>query len=63
MGIFGSALSNEYLLVAKSFDLRAMDLIRLYERSIETIFNGEEEKRRLRRILVEQEKNLASIRS
>ena len=63
MGIFGSALSNEYLLVAESFDLRAMDLIGLYERSIEMVFSGEEEKRRLRKILVEQEKNLASIRS
>ena len=63
MGIFGSNLSNEYLLVAKSFDLSAMDLIRLYERSIEMVFNGEEEKRRLREILVEQEKNLTSMRS
>ena len=63
MGIFGSTLSNEYLLVAKSFDLSVMDLIRLYERSIEMIFSGEEEKRRLREILGEQEKNLTSMRS
>ncbi len=63
MGIFGSTLSNEYLLVAKSFDLSAMDLIRLYERSIEMIFNGEEEKRRLRQMLVEQEKNVTSMKS
>ena len=63
MGIFGSTLSNEYLLVAENFDLSAMDLIRLYERSIEMAFNGKEEKRRLREILVEQEKNLTSMRS
>lgn len=56
-------MSNEYLLVAENFDLSAMDLIRLYERSIEMVFNGEEEKRRLREILVEQEKNLTSMRS
>ena len=63
MGIFGSSLSNEYLLVAKSFDLNAMDLIRLYERSIEMIFSGEREKRRLRGILEEEEKNLTSASS
>ena len=40
-----------------------MDLIRLYERSIEMVFSGEEGKRRLREILVEQEKNLTSVRS
>lgn len=63
MGIFGSALSNEYLLVAKEFNLSTMDLIRLYERSIEMIFGGEEEKDRLREILVEQEMRLMSMSS
>ena len=63
MGIFGSTLSNEYLLVAKSFDLSAMDLIKLYERSIKMVFNGEEEKGRLRGILGEEEKYLMSMRS
>ena len=58
MGIFGSTLSNEYLLVAKSFDLKAMDLVKLCERSIEMIFSGEKEKGRLREILWEQEENL-----
>ena len=49
--------------MAKSFNLKAMDLIRLYERSIEIIFSGEKEKGRLREILVEQEKNLTSASS
>lgn len=40
-----------------------MDLIRLYERSIEMVFGDEEEKYRLREILVEQEKNLTDVRS
>lgn len=64
VGIFGSTLSNEYLLVAKSFKLNSTDLIRLYERSIAMVFSGEEEKCRLRNILEEQEtKNFASITS
>ena len=51
-------MSNEYLLVAKSFDLKSMDLVKLCERSIEMIFSGEKEKGRLREILWEQEENL-----
>ena len=49
--------------MAKSFDLNAMDLIRLCERSIEMIFSGEREKSRLREILEEEEKNLTSASS
>ena len=47
--------------MAKNFNLSATDLVRLYERSIEIVFSGEEEKRRLRGILEEQVKNFASI--
>ena len=46
--------------MAKSFDLKAMDLVRLCERSIEMVFSGEKEKGRLREILGEQEENLTS---
>ena len=49
--------------MTNSFNLSATDLTRLYERSIDMVFGGEEEKRRLRKILVQQEKNLAAITS
>lgn len=42
VGIFGSALSNEYLLAAQHFDLSTHDLIRLCRQAVEVSFAGKE---------------------
>ncbi len=55
VGVFGSTLSNEYLLVAEHFDLSRRDLLDLCGRGIETIFGGEGEKQRLRELIREKE--------
>jgi len=55
VGVFGSTLSNEYLLVAEHFDLSRRDLLDLSGRGIETIFGGEGEKQRLRELIREKE--------
>lgn len=49
VGVFGSELSNEYLIIAQAFGLKASDLRALSKRAIDAIFGGEEEKERLRR--------------
>lgn len=51
VGVFGSTLSNEYLLVAEHFDLSRRDLLELCGRGVETIFGGESEKLRLRGLI------------
>jgi len=51
VGVFGSTLSNEYLLVAEHFNLSRRDLLELCGRGIETIFGGEGEKSRLRGLM------------
>ena len=48
MGIFGSTLSNEYLLAAEHFNLSRKDLLDLCEGGIDSIFGGEDEKAKLR---------------
>lgn len=47
VGVFGSKLSNEYLLVAEAFSLSRNDLFSLCERAVEVIFGGMQQKQRL----------------
>lgn len=47
VGVFGSALSQEYLLAAEHFGLGRRELVRLGRSAVECIFGGEEEKKRL----------------
>ena len=51
VGVFGSTLSNEYLLVASAFNLSREDLLDLSRRAVDCIFGGEAEKQRLRSTL------------
>jgi adenosine deaminase len=51
VGIFGSPLSNEYLIAAQHFQLNHDELLDLYRNAIDTIFGGEQEKTRLKRLL------------
>ncbi len=53
MGVFGSTLSNEYLLLANAFNLSRGGLLELCSRAIESVFGGEEEKGRLRRMVAQ----------
>lgn len=52
VGFFCSPVSNEYLLAAQHFGLDRVDLIRIATRSVDSIFGGEKEKERLRKMLV-----------
>lgn len=47
VGIFGSSISNEYLLAARHFGLGRKDLIALCKRTLPSTFGGEAEKQRL----------------
>ncbi|MCJ1286255.1 hypothetical protein MMC26_005600 [Xylographa opegraphella] len=51
VGIFGSSLSNEYLLLAKHFGLKRKELAELSLEAIEVTFASAEEKERLRWLL------------
>lgn len=51
VGVFGSKLSEEYALVAKHFHLDRNAICELARSGIETIFGGEEDRERLRRIM------------
>ncbi|KAL2753007.1 hypothetical protein ACRALDRAFT_2044682 [Sodiomyces alcalophilus JCM 7366] len=51
VGVFGSPLSNEYRLAAEHFNLSDAQVCELASLGIESIFGGEEEKARLRRIM------------
>ncbi|CCF32623.1 adenosine deaminase [Colletotrichum higginsianum] len=51
VGVFGSPLSNEYRLVAEHFGLCRDDVCALARRGIDSIFGGEDEKHRLRRVM------------
>ena len=50
MGIFGSAVSNEYALLAEHFHLGRQALIEVARGAVNAIFGPEEEKDRLREI-------------
>lgn len=51
VGVFGSTLSNEYALIAEHFSLTKAEICKLARSCIDTIFGGEEEKDRLRKLM------------
>lgn len=51
VGVFGSPVSNEYLLAAQHFDLDGDDLIELSRSAVASIFGGDSEKARLYSLL------------
>jgi len=53
VGVFGSSLSNEYALIAEHFGLNRAEICELSRSAIVTIFGGEEDKERLRKLMWE----------
>ncbi|KAL4943580.1 hypothetical protein BDV06DRAFT_221141 [Aspergillus oleicola] len=51
VGFFCSPVSNEYLLAAEHFQLNRSEIFKISRRAIDTIFGGEREKERLRKLL------------
>ena len=58
VGIFGSPLSNEYLLAAEHFSLDKSDLIRLSRQAVEVSFAG---KQRMANIIDDFEASLTGV--
>ena len=58
VGVFGSRLSNEYLLIAQAFNLSRDNLIDLCEQAIEAIFGDEHQKQRLRGLVKDARKSV-----
>jgi adenosine deaminase len=46
-------VSNEYLIAAHHFNLNRVDLVKLSEKAVASIFAGEEEKERMEHLLAE----------
>lgn len=55
VGFFCSPVSNEYLIAAEHFDLTRADVVDICREGVRVIFGGEEEKKRLYRLLDEFE--------
>jgi adenosine deaminase len=51
VGFFCSPVSNEYLLAAEHFGVGRKEMISMCEKSVDMIFGGEQEKKRLRDII------------
>ncbi|KFY64150.1 hypothetical protein V496_03448 [Pseudogymnoascus sp. VKM F-4515 (FW-2607)] len=51
VGVVGSALSNEYALIAEHFGLEPREVYELAQSGIETVFGGDDEKERLRKLM------------
>jgi len=51
VGVFGSPLSNEYVLIKQHFGLSDEEVKKLARSGIECIFGGDEEKERLRQLM------------
>ena len=58
VGVFGSKLSNEYLLVAQAFNLSRDNLIDLCDQAAEAIFGDEHQKQRLRSLVKDARKKV-----
>ncbi|KAJ5082440.1 hypothetical protein N7532_011483 [Penicillium argentinense] len=63
VGFFCSPVSNEYLLAAQHFGLGRAGLLDIAQRSIQSIFGGEQEKERLKLILGEFSQGQVEVRS
>ncbi|KAL4950679.1 hypothetical protein BDW69DRAFT_187133 [Aspergillus filifer] len=55
VGFFCSPVSNEYLLAAEHFQLNRSEIVKLSRRAVDTIFGGNPEKERFRKLLGEFE--------
>lgn len=53
MGFFCSPVSNEYLLAAEHFGVGRAEMLSMCVKSVEMIFGGEQEKKRLREIILQ----------
>jgi adenosine deaminase len=53
VGFFCSPVSNEYLLAAEHFGVDRAEMLRMCEKSVDMIFGGEQEKQRLRGIILQ----------
>lgn len=53
VGFFCSPVSQEYFLASKHFGLDRGDLVALCDRGVGSIFGGDEEKARIRRLLTD----------
>ncbi|KAL4934121.1 putative adenosine deaminase [Aspergillus undulatus] len=53
VGFFCSPVSTEYLLAAEHFQLDRSEIIKILRRAVDSIFSGDREKERLRRLLDE----------
>ncbi|KAI1099173.1 Metallo-dependent hydrolase [Jackrogersella minutella] len=51
VGVFGSPVSNEWRLIQEHFSLRREEMLELARKGIDVIFEGDDEKARLRRIM------------
>ncbi|KXS98520.1 hypothetical protein AC578_5511 [Pseudocercospora eumusae] len=60
VGVFGSTVSNEYLLAAEHFSLGRKDLIALSRRAVPSIFGSEKEKQRLMTLLDDFEMSIVA---
>ncbi|KAL9120928.1 MAG: hypothetical protein Q9187_002518 [Circinaria calcarea] len=58
VGIFGSTLSNEYLLAAKHFNLSRKELLDLCKSGIDSVFGSEDDKTKLRGVMKKIEDEL-----
>ena len=61
VGVFGSKLSNEYLLIAHAFNLSRDNLIGLCDQAVEAIFGDEHQKQRLRGLIKDARKNVVHM--
>jgi len=53
VGFFCSPVSNEYFLAAEHFGVGRAEMLNMCEKSVEMIFGGEQEKKRLREIILQ----------
>jgi adenosine deaminase len=51
VGFFCSPVSNEYLLAAEYFGVDRAEMLGICEKSVDMIFGGEQERKRLREII------------
>ncbi|KAJ5167040.1 uncharacterized protein N7482_005821 [Penicillium canariense] len=61
VGFFCSSVSNEYLLAAEHFGVGRAEMLRMCAKSVDMIFGGEQEKKRLREILRRFEEERATV--
>lgn len=61
VGVFGSKLSNEYLLIAQAFNLSRDNMIDLCDQAVEAIFGDEHQKQRVRGLVKDARKHMVNM--